>query len=383
MPMLRRLVALLLFVLSLLPACAQQVPIPFPPSDQTPILSGVKLTPVVERLRHPWAVTWLPDGSMLISERGGTLWRVEGARRSEVSGVPAVFASGQGGLHDVTLHPQFDKNRWVYLSFARGDASANALAVARGRLEGNALIDTQIIFEVAQKKSSRQHFGSRFVWLPNGTLLVAVGDGGNPPASYQGTYIREQAQNWQSHIGKVLAMDEHGKPVLPATPGRDPYVYSIGHRNIQGMVRDPVTGRVWATEHGSQGGDELNLIEAGKNYGWPVVSYSNEYGGGPVARLTTRADIESPRSVWTPSIAPSGLAIYQGERFPEWRGNLFAGALRGQHVRRIVLDGQGKVVREERIPTERRVRDVRLGPDGYLYVLTDEPDGALLRIERI
>ena len=345
-------------------------------------MSGLRLTPVVERLEHPWAVTWLPDGSMLITERRGRLWRIEGTRRTEVSGVPAVFASGQGGLHDVTLHPRFAQNRLVYLSFARGDAGSNALAVARGRLDTNGLVDTQVIFEVAQKKSSRQHFGSRFVWLPDGTLLVAVGDGGNPPASYQGAWIREQAQNWQSHIGKVLRMTDDGKPVGTPVAGRDPYVWSIGHRNIQGMTRDPATGRIWATEHGSQGGDELNLVQEGKNYGWPVVSYSNEYGGGPVARATTRPDVEPPRMVWTPSVAPSGLAIYTADRFPDWKGNLFSGSLRGMEVRRIVLDGDGRVTREERLRTERRIRDVRQGPDGYLYVLTDEPEGALLRIER-
>ena len=379
-PLLRAIAASSIAFLAI--ACAQQVPIPYPPSDQTPVMSGLRLVPVVDRLDHPWAMTWLPDGAMLVTERRGKLWRIEGNRRTEISGVPTVFASGQGGLFDVALHPRFEQNRWVYLSFARGEASANALAVARGRLEGDALVGTEVIFEVAQKKSSRQHFGSRFVWLPDGTLLVAVGDGGNPPASYQGAYIREQAQNWQSHIGKVLRMTEDGKPVGAPVAGRDPYVYSIGHRNIQGMVRDPATGRVWATEHGSQGGDELNLIEAGKNYGWPVVSYSNEYGGGPVARVTTRPDVEPPRTVWTPSIAPSGLAIYTADRFPEWRGNLFSGGLRGMEVRRIVLDRDGKVTREERLRTERRVRDVRQGPDGHLYVLTDEPDGALIRIEQ-
>ncbi|MCS6996538.1 MAG: PQQ-dependent sugar dehydrogenase [Casimicrobiaceae bacterium] len=373
--------AFTLLLMLWLPGCAQQVQAPHPPSDQTPELSGFKLTPVVENLEHPWAVTWLPEGDLLITERGGKLWRVRGKERRAVAGVPEVYAEGQGGLLDITLHPRFEQTRWVYLSFARGTSEANALAVARGRLEGDRLEATEIIFEVAQKKDSRQHFGSRFVWLPDGTLLVAVGDGGNPPTQYQGKLIREQAQNWQSHLGKVLAMSEDGKPIASTTDGRDPYVYSIGHRNIQGMVRDPLTGRVWATEHGSQGGDELNLIERGKNYGWPVVSYSNEYGGGPVAAATTRPDVEPPRAVWTPSVAPSGLAIYTGERFPEWKGNLFSGGLRGMEVRRIVLDASGRVVREERLRTARRIRDVRQGPDGFLYVLTDESDGALLRIE--
>lgn len=365
-------------------ACAQQVAIPNPPSDAAPVIEGYRFVPVVEQLDHPWAVVWLPDAadSLLITERRGRLWRIDGGARREVHGVPAVYASGQGGLLDITLHPRFAQNRWVYLAFARGTVGANALAVARGRLDGDQLRDVVVIFEATPKKATNQHFGSRFAWLADGTLLVSVGDGGNRPAAIDGELSRLQAQNPKSMLGKVLRMKDDGTPPPPAREGWSPYVYSIGHRNIQGMLRDAATDRVWATEHGSQGGDELNLILPGRNYGWPVVSYSNEYGGGPVAPVGTRADIEAPRTVWTPSIAPSGLALVQGDRYPEWRGNLIAGALRGQQLRRIVLDANGRVLSEERLLTPWRVRDVRLGPDGYLYLLTDESPGALLRVEK-
>ena len=294
-----------------------------------------------------------------------------------------MFAYGQGGLLDVALHPDFASNRLVYLTLSTGDQDANRTALARGRLDGHALVDTEIIFRNADAKSGGQHFGSRLVWLPDGSLLMSIGDGGNPPTSFAGENIRDQAQNAGTHFGSVLRLNDDGTPhpdnPLASEPGARPETWSIGHRNIQGMARDPVSGRVWANEHGSRGGDELNLIAGGSNYGWPEVTYSNEYWGPRISDETSRSGIADPVLVWTPSKAPSGLTFYTGDRYPEWKGSLFSGALKLRQVRRILLDG-AKVVEEEKLTIGQRVRDVRQGPDGYLYLLTDEDDGGLLRI---
>jgi glucose/arabinose dehydrogenase len=340
---------------------------------------------VVAGLSHPWSIAWLPDGSALITERPGRLRLLRDGRLDPepLAGLPPVLASGQGGLLDVALHPDFAQNRLVYLSFATGSPDANRTALARGRLEGRALRDTQVLFQSADAKAGGQHFGSRIVWLPDRSLLLSVGDGGNPPVSFQGEPVRRQAQNPGTHFGKVLRLREDGTPP-PDNPfasrrGARPEVWTLGHRNIQGMTRDPVSGRVWASEHGSRGGDELNVIEGGNNYGWPVVTYSHEYWGPRISDETHRPGITDPVLVWTPSKAPSGLTFYSGEAFPQWRGDLFSGALKLEQIRRIRLDGTG-VVGEEKLTIGQRVRDVRQGPDGHLYVLTDEDDGALLRI---
>jgi glucose/arabinose dehydrogenase len=330
-------------------------------------------------------MAWLPDGSALITERAGRL-RVlrDGALDpTPVAGLPPVLASGQSGLLDVSLHPDFAENRLVYLTFATGTPDANRTALARGRFDGRALLDTEVIFQNADPKSGGQHFGSRMLWLPDRSLLVSIGDGGNPPIRFGSENIRNQAQNPATHFGKVLRLRDDGQP-LPDNPfagqaGARPEVWSLGHRNVQGLARDPASGRVWANEHGSRGGDELNVIERGQNYGWPMVTYSVEYWGPRISDESSRPGIAEPRLVWTPSKAPSGLAFYTGDAFPAWKGNLFSGALKFEQVRRIELDGT-RVVGEEKLTIGQRVRDVRQGPDGYLYVLTDEDDGALLRL---
>jgi glucose/arabinose dehydrogenase len=293
------------------------------------------------------------------------------------------LSHGQGGLLDVVLHPDFERNRLVYLTFATGTADANRTALARGRLQDDRLRDVEIIFENADVKSGGQHFGSRLLWLSDNSLLMSIGDGGNPPTSFEGGNIRDQAQRLETHFGKVLRLTEDGRP-HPDNPfvdrkGARPEIYSYGHRNIQGLARDPASGRVWANEHGSRGGDELNLIEPGQNYGWPEVTYSMEYQGPRVSDETSRPGVVDPLINWTPSKAPSGLAFYTGDRYPGWRGNLFSGSLVFGQVRRIVLDG-AKVVDEEKLTIGNRVRDVRQGPDGYLYVLIDSGEGSLLRI---
>jgi len=356
-----------------------------PPSGGVPEAPGWRTEVVVSGLSHPWSIAWLPDGSALVTERSGRLRVIRDGRLDPVpvAGLPDILVSGQGGLLDVALHPDFATNRLVYFTFVTGTADANRTALGRGRLDGGALRDTEVIFRNADAKSGSQHFGSRIVWLPDKSLLMSVGDGGNPPTQFAGENIRNQAQNPATHFGKILRLRDDGTP-HPANPfagqaGARPEIWTFGHRNVQGMTRDPVSGLVWANEHGSRGGDELNVIEGGGNYGWPVVTYSREYWGPWISDETSRPGIVEPRLVWTPSKAPSGLTFYTGEVYPQWKGDLFSGALKFAQVRRIRLDGT-RVVSEEKLTIGQRVRDVRQGPDGHLYLLTDEDDGALLRI---
>ncbi|NCC28853.1 MAG: PQQ-dependent sugar dehydrogenase, partial [Gammaproteobacteria bacterium] len=250
---------------------------PVPPTADVPEAEGWRAEVVVDGLEHPWSIAWLPDGSALVTERPGRLRLLRnGALVSDpVAGLPPILSHGQGGLLDVVLHPDFERNRLVYLTFATGTPAANRTALARGRLDGDRLRDVEIIFENADVKSGGQHFGSRLVWLPDKSLLMSIGDGGNPPASFAGGNIRDQAQRLGTHFGKILRLTEDGRP-HPENPfvdrkGARPEIYSYGHRNIQGLALDPASGRVWANEHGSRGGDELNLIEPGQNYGWPEV----------------------------------------------------------------------------------------------------------------
>jgi len=360
---------------------------PVPQTGRSDVLENVRLEPVVSGLEHPWGVAWLPDRRMLITERPGRLRMVRAGERprGEVRGLPHIFAFGQGGLMDVALHPDYASNRYVYLTYSTGDRDANRTVVGRGRLSGNELIGFREIFSVAQDKNGGQHFGSRILWLPDATFLLAVGDGGNPPTKYDGDFIREQAQNTATHLGKVLRLNDDGSAPddnpFARDPDADPYVWSLGHRNIQGLARDPDSGVIYANEHGARGGDELNILEPGVNYGWPTVTYSREYRGPRITDRTAAPRFRNPVVVWTPSKAPCGLAFYTGDRYPQWQGDLFSGALAHQHVRRIDLDDEGNVVGQQELRTGgRRVRDVRQGPDGFLYVLTDRADGELLRV---
>jgi glucose/arabinose dehydrogenase len=358
---------------------------PAPISGDVPEAKGWRTEVVTRGLSHPWSIAWLPDGSALVTERVGRLRLIKDGKLDPkpIAGLPAVLALGQGGLLDVSLHPAFDQNRFVYLTFTTGAPEANRTALARGRLEGHALQDTEIVFRNADPKAGGQHFGSRIVWLPDNSLLMSIGDGGNPPLSFREEHIRNQAQNPGTHFGAVLRLQDDGTPhpdnPFAGRPHVRPEIWSIGHRNIQGMTRDNVSGRIWANEHGSRGGDELNVLERGANYGWPLVTYSNEYWGPRISDETSRPDVADPKLVWTPSIAPSGLTFYTGSVYPEWQHDLFSGALKFQQVRRIRLD-RDRVVAEEKLTIGKRVRDVRQGPDGYLYLLTDEDNGELLRI---
>lgn len=369
------------------------------PTAQLPAATAVEPVTVVEGLNHPWGVAWLPNGDVLITERSGQLRRVKHGQLQEaaIAGVPAVLASGQGGLLDVAVHPEFEQKPWVYFSYSAGDQSSNRTQVARAQFDGQALSDWQVIFRVSRDKTGTQHFGSRLAWLPDGTLLVSIGDGGNPPVSLDGDVIRKQAQNLSNALGSVVRIQDDGSlppdnPFVRAEPSANPdgsqsnaipELWSYGHRNIQGLAVDPQTAEVWATEHGARGGDELNRLNPGENYGWPEVSYSKEYTAPRfVAPLKTRADVPDPWVEWTPSIAPSGLAVYRGDRYPGWQGNLFAGALVNREVRRLVVqDGQATEV--EAIALGQRVRDIKQGPDGWLYVLTDDANGRLVRLEPV
>jgi glucose/arabinose dehydrogenase len=346
---------------------------------------AVRLVSVVEGLEHPWGLAFLPDGRMLVTERPGRL-RVIGTDGKldpvAVAGLPRVDAQSQGGLLDVVAHPRFADNRWVYWVYAQRDASgANGTELARGRLDGAPgtyrMQDVQVLFRMAPKSGSGLHFGARLVFDARGLLYLTLGDRGE----------MARAQRLDDHAGKILRLTDEGKPApgnpFAAQAGAQPEVFSLGHRNVQGAALHPRTGALWAVEHGPQGGDELNLIRAGANYGWPVITYGVNYVTGTrIGEGTARDGMEQPVRHWTPSPALSGLAFYAGDRFPRWRGDLFIGALRGQGLIRVRLDGDRAVEDEVLLRGHvGRVRDVRAGPDGLLYLLTDLPNGALLRIE--
>jgi len=342
-----------------------QTPSPLNPSPEV-LISG---------LEHPWGMAWLPDGSMLITERLGRLRRVRNGQLEpkSIEGLPEIFAQGQGGLLDIAVHPQFAQNRQIFFTYSHGNSNANHTRVARAVLNGYRLEQVQVIFQVSQLKSSGQHFGSRLLWLKDGTLLVSIGDGGNPPVSLDGQLIRLQAQNRRSQLGKILRINPDG-----SVPANNPFrdgdrrIFSYGHRNIQGLALDPNTGKVWASEHGARGGDELNLIQAGKNYGWPLVTHSREYFGPEISPDRSRPGMEDPKLVWEGTVAPSGLTVHQGK--------LYAGGLVSKDIKEIQVDSQGNVVSQRDIPIGQRVRDVR-SHNGYLYVLTDAPNGQLLRFQ--
>ncbi len=351
---------------------------------QTPTPQVVTL---VESLEHPWGLAWLPDDTLLVTERPGRLRIIRDGvlDPTPATGLPDVFNRGQGGLMDVSIHPQFAENQWVYFTYADGTGSANRTQIARARFDGSALSDWQVIFEANRTKEGTQHFGSRLVWMPDNTLLASIGDGGNPPVTLEGELIRNQAQNLGSHLGSLVRLNDDGSapednPFVD-TAGADPTIWSYGHRNIQGVAIDSATGQVWATEHGSRGGDELNRIVAGENYGWPLVTHSREYSGGEISSERSRPGMVDPLIVWTPAIAPSGLAVYRGDLVPQWQGDLFAGGLVSQSIQHIQLDDSGAVLSQTPIDIGQRVREVAQGPDGFIYVLTDESNGRLVRLE--
>lgn len=357
------------------------------PSGPPPESQDWHFTTVAEGLRHPWGMTWLPDGRLLVTAKHGTLHLLTAGRFAEVPlrGLPEVFSGGQGALMDIALHPRFDENRWIYMTISTGTKQENRTTLVRGVFDGRALSGIETLFQVEPPKSAGQHFGSRLLWLPDETLLMSIGDGGNPPQRVGEMLARDQAQNLSSHLGSIVRLTEAGKaapdnPFVNSTNAR-PELWTYGNRNIQGMTRDPDSGRVWVNEHGPRGGDELNLIERGGNYGWPLHTFGRDYRTGEPIGKPQVEGIIYPKVAWVPATGPSGLAFYHSDRVPEWRGNLFSGGLASKDIRRIILDERGNVTRQERFAFDWRIRDVRQGPDGYLYALTDESDGRLLRIE--
>jgi aldose sugar dehydrogenase len=340
----------------------------------------VRVETVASKLEHAWGMAFLPDGRALVTERPGRLRIIDrdGNVSEPVQGVPAVHAERQGGLLDVVIDPDFARNQFVYLSYAEPRAEGlNGTAVARGRLTERGFEDAKVIFRQQPSMTGGHHFGSRLVFARDGTLFVTLGDR---------NIGRDKVQDPGTDIGKVIRIDRDGKP--PANnpfvekAGTRPGIWSLGHRNIQGAALHPATGELWTNEHGPKGGDELNRTLAGRNYGWPLVSHGIEYSGKQISERPDAPGMEAPVHVWVPSIGTSGLVFYTGERIPQWRGNAFVGGLVSKELVRLEMDGN-RVVHEERLfgaTLKKRVRDVEQGPDGALYLLTDEADGELLRV---
>jgi glucose/arabinose dehydrogenase len=365
-------------------ACAdpRQAVAQAPASPQPGFTSGVVRAQTVARgLEHPWALAFLPDGRMLVTEKAGRLRLVDSTGRVSpaIAGVPAVVAMGQGGLLDVAVAPDFARTRLVFLTFSERGEDGTGTAVARGRLDetATALEDVRVIFRQTPKVRSGGHYGSRIVFDRQGRLFVTLGDRFNQ---------RDRAQDLDSGIGKVVRIDAEGRAPsdnpFVRREGALPVVWSLGHRNVQAAALDPATGELWTVEHGAGGGDELNNPRAGRNYGWPVITYGKDYSGARIGEGVSREGMEQPVYYWDPVIAPSGMTFYSGDAFPGWKGSILIGGLATKALVRLVLEN-GRVVREERYLGEvgERIRDVQQGPDGLVYVVTDSPQGQVLRLQ--
>jgi aldose sugar dehydrogenase len=377
-----KLLCLLIFPMVIVGSVASWAETQAPRSPTpSPIEGMIDVQTVAEGLEHPWGLAFLPDGRMLVTERPGRLRLVmpEGKLSAPLDGLPRVQHAGQGGLLDVKLDPQFTENQWVYLSYAEPAPDGTAgTALARGRLLGQRLEEVHVIYRQQPQVKGALHFGSRLVFLRDGTLAVTQGD------RFE---YRPQVQDLSSGIGKIVRINRdgsipHNNP-FSNRPGARPEIWSYGHRNVQAAALHPETGQLWTVEHGARGGDELNHPEAGKNYGWPVITYGIDYDGSSIGEGTARTGMEQPVYYWDPVIAPSGMAFYTGTTYPGWQGSLFIGSLKpGLLVRLIMKDG--RVDREERYLGKlgARIRDVQQGPDGFLYLLTDHDDGRILRVVR-
>ncbi|MFT4798893.1 MAG: glucose/arabinose dehydrogenase [Candidatus Azotimanducaceae bacterium] len=339
-----------------------------------------KIEVVAEGLNFPWSIAFLPNGDYLVAMRAGEIRQIsaDGDISPAFKGTPAAYVAGQGGYFDIVLDPNFDTNQSVYLSYAGGSPAANATTVLKATLRESSFADSTIIFAVEPTKNTPLHYGGKLLFLPDGTLMVTTGDGFD---------FREAAQDKKSQIGKAIRIHSDGSvpadnPFVGNDSGNDK-IYSYGHRNPQGLAQDPLTGNIYLHEHGPKGGDELNLLAPGNNYGWPAVTYGDNYSGAYVSPLQQYPGITDPVHYWVPSIAPSGMAVYRGDVFPEWQGDIFVGALVDQEVRRLEMDN-GKVVSETPLfaELEARIRDVRVGPDGNLYLITDGNPGKIIRVTR-
>jgi len=366
-------IMLLLVTYSPLPShSAQRV------EPETSNFSGRVVT-ITDGLEHPWGMAFLPDGRIMVTERSGKLRIVENGslHPRPVTGLPKIKAKGQGGLMDIRLHPRFKENGWIYFSYVAPGKGGMGTEVARARLVDHRLTDLQVIFRLERKTSTSYHFGSRLLFDRAGYLYITIGDRGDRP----------RAQNLADHAGSVIRIHDDGR--IPkdnpffSQSGKKPEIFSYGHRNPQGMALHPETGKVWIHEHGPQGGDELNIISKGDNYGWPVITYGVNYViGTKIGEGTHKQGMEQPDYYWVPSIAPSGMTFYTADKFPNWKGNMFVGSLKFQLLVRLELKGD-QIIREERLLTGKlgRIRDVRTGPDGYIYLLTDAANGKIIRLE--
>ena len=339
-----------------------------------------RIVPLLAGLENPWSIAFLPDGRMLVTERAGRLRLVSQDFKLDpkpIEGLPEVIANGQGGLFDVVLHPQHAQNGWIYWAYNAPGTGGWGTALARGKLQGQRMTEVQVLFSMQPKTRSAHHFGGRIVFDAAGMVYLTLGDRGD----------KDRAQKLNDHAGSVIRLHDDGR-----VPNDNPFVeragalpekWTLGHRNMQGAAINPQTGELWTHEHGPQGGDEVNVIRPGLNYGWPVVTYGVNYGlGTKIGEGQSKPGMVQPLQVWVPSIAPSGMAFVSGSQFSQWRGSMLVGALRGQMLVRLTLEGD-KVLSEERLFQGRpgRIRDVRMGPDGLVYLLTDDPQGALLRLE--
>ena len=354
------------------------------PRELSSEYESIELDQVASDLEHPWSIDFLPDDRMLVTERPGRLNLVENGDVTEVTGLPEIEAVNQGGLLEVSLHPEYEETGWIYLTYSQPNGDdETATTLIRGQLDGNELVEVEELFVQDRFSSPGRHYGSKIAWTTDGHLLMSVGDrGADPP----------RAQDLDDHAGTLLRMNDDG-----SVPDDNPFtddpealdeIYTYGNRNIQGLVVDPETDEIWSTEHGPRGGDELNLLEAGNNYGWPTVTLGWDYGTEdvfPDAEARRMDDMEGPIYEFLPTHAPSGLALVTGDEFPAWEGNLLAGGLRSERIRRVVVgeyEGEYEVFHEEELLLGEigRVRDVREGPDDAIYVLTDHSDGGIYRM---
>lgn len=342
------------------------------------------VTVIIDNLRSPWGMAFLPDGNLLVTERPGKLRFVQNWKLvdKEITGLPEIREIGQGGLLGIALHPDFENNQWVYLSYAGKEGSYYGTEVLRGRLQGMSLVNVETIFKALPKRRGSVHFGSRLVFATDGTLYISLGDRGARPS--QGR--KQPAQKLNSHLGSLIRINDDGtipndNPFI-RTANAKPEIYTYGNRNMQGMAIHPETKEIWTHEHGPQGGDEVNIMRPGVNYGWPVITYGVNYGfGTKIGEGTHKKGMEQPVHKWVPSIAPSGMMFYSGDKFPEWKGDLFVGSLKFSLLARLELNGN-KIVDEERLLASEygRIRDIIQGPNDYIYLLTDATNGKLLRI---
>lgn len=356
------------------------------PQDQTQSTliqsekQAFRVATLTRGLENPWSIAFLPDGRMLVTERAGRMRILDKHFNLEpkpIEGLPDIIARGQGGLFDVVLHPDYQKNGWIYWAYNAPGKGGWGTALARGKLQGHRMTDVQVLFSMEPKTRNGQHFGGRIVFDNAGMVYLTLGDRGE----------KDRAQDLNDHAGSVIRLHDDGR-----VPADNPFTgrsdakaekWTIGNRNIQGAALHPQTGALWTHEHGPQGGDEVNVMRSGRNYGWPVITYGVNYGlGTKIGEGQTKKGMEQPLHVWVPSIAPSGMVFVQGQAFANWKGNVLIGALRDQTLVRLELKDE-KVVREERLLKGQvgRIRDVRIGPDGLIYLLTDASEGALLRLE--